>query len=96
MSLAEAQALGTPAVVAPVAAAHERVIDGVTGFHRADPAAFAEAAVRLLTDDGLWRRQHQAALERQQGLTCAEYAERFERALFGETAAGSDAARAAA
>lgn len=83
LSLAEAQALGTPTVIAPVAAAAERVIDGVTGFHRTDPAEFADAAVRLLTDDDLWRRQHAAALERQQGLTCAEYAERFEQALLG-------------
>jgi len=85
LSLAEAQALGTPAVIAPVAAAAERVIDGVTGFQRADPDAFADAAVRLLTDDDLWRRQHAAALERQRGLTCAEYAERFERVLLGGT-----------
>ena len=90
LSLAEAQALGTPAVIAPVAAAAERVIDGVTGFHRADPVAFADAAVRLLTDDDLWRRQHTAALQRQQGLTCAEYAERFERALLGEAAGRED------
>jgi glycosyltransferase involved in cell wall biosynthesis len=95
LSLAEAQALGTPAVIAPVAAAAERVIDGVTGFQRADPAAFADAAVRLLTDDDLWRRQHAAALERQQGLTCAEYAERFEQVLLGE-APGREDVRVAA
>ena len=88
LSLAEAQALGTPAVIAPVAAAAERVIDGVTGFQHADPLAFADAAVRLLTDDDLWRRQHAAALERQQGLTCAEYAERFERVLLGAEVEG--------
>ena len=35
LALAEAQALGLPAVVAPVAAVPERVIDGVTGFHLA-------------------------------------------------------------
>jgi glycosyltransferase involved in cell wall biosynthesis len=82
MSLAEAQALGVPAVIAPVAALPERVVDGVTGFHHADPDAFADAAVRLLTDDTLWRSQHEAALRLQQGITCAEQAERFERALF--------------
>ena len=95
LSLAEAQALGTPAVIAPVAAAAERVIDGLTGFHRADPTAFADAAVRLLTDDDLWRRQHAAALERQQGLTCAAYAERFEHVLLGD-GAGRERVRAAA
>jgi glycosyltransferase involved in cell wall biosynthesis len=86
MSVAEAQALGTPAVVAPVAAVPERVIDGVTGFHRASPAAFADAAVQLLTDDELWRRQHQAALALQQGITVAEYARRFAAALLGDDA----------
>ena len=45
VALAEAQALGVPAVVAPVAALPERVVDGTTGFHRSDPASFADAAV---------------------------------------------------
>ncbi len=83
MSLAEAQALGTPAVIAPVAALPERVIDGVTGFHHADPAAFGRAAVRLMTDDALWRNQHEAALKLQQGITVEEYARRFEAAILG-------------
>jgi glycosyltransferase involved in cell wall biosynthesis len=81
LSLAEAQAMGTPAVVAPVAVLPERVVDGVTGFHRAEPAAFGAAAVRLLTDDALWRAQHEAALKLQQGITVAEYARRFEAAI---------------
>jgi glycosyltransferase involved in cell wall biosynthesis len=91
MSLAEAQALGVPAVIAPVAALPERVIDGVTGFHHADPAAFADAAVRLLTDDALWRRQHEAALKLQQGLTTRDYARRFEAAILGDVAQAHDA-----
>ena len=41
LSLAEAQALGTPVVVAPVAVLPERVVDGVTGYCQADPTAFA-------------------------------------------------------
>jgi glycosyltransferase involved in cell wall biosynthesis len=90
MSLAEAQALGVPAVVAPVAAVPERVIDGVTGFHHADPADFADAAARLLTDDDLWRRQHEAALRLQQGLTTTEYARRFEAAILGGVAGAAD------
>jgi glycosyltransferase involved in cell wall biosynthesis len=81
MSLAEAQALGTPAVVAPVAAVPERVIDGVTGFHHAEPEAFARDAVRLLTDDALWSSQHEAALRLQQGITVEAYARRFEAAI---------------
>jgi glycosyltransferase involved in cell wall biosynthesis len=84
LSLAEAQALGVPAVIAPIAVLPERVIDGITGFHHADPARFAEAAVALLMDDSLWRRQHEAALDYQQGITWVEYAERFEKALLGD------------
>jgi glycosyltransferase involved in cell wall biosynthesis len=81
LTLAEAQALGLPAVVAPIAVLPERVIDGTTGFHCADDKAFAEATVALLTDDGLWRRQHEAALALQQGLSWADYADAFEAEL---------------
>jgi glycosyltransferase involved in cell wall biosynthesis len=81
LAVAEAQALGVPAVVGPVAAVPERVIDGVTGFHHADPEKFADAAVAVLTDDALWRRQHEAALRRRQGISWSEAAGRFEAAL---------------
>jgi len=84
LAVAEAQALGVPAVVGPIAAVPERVLDGVTGFHRAGPKEFADAAVSLLSDDGLWRRQHEAALKYQQGITWAEVAGRFEAALLGD------------
>jgi hypothetical protein len=94
MSLAEAQALGVPAVIAPVAALPERVIDGVTGFHHADPAKFARAAVRLLNDDALWRSQHEAALKLQQGLTLAEYVRRFEAAILNAPLDGGRGAAA--
>ncbi len=81
LSVAEAQALGTPAVIRPVAVLPERVRDGETGFIRADDQGFAEAAVRLLTDESLWRRQHLAALRLQQGRDWADCAAEFERAL---------------
>jgi glycosyltransferase involved in cell wall biosynthesis len=81
---AEAQAMGVPCVVAPVAALPERVIDGETGFVRADPSAFADAAVDLLTDDALWRRQHEAALRLQQGLSWDQHAARFEAATMAD------------
>jgi glycosyltransferase involved in cell wall biosynthesis len=84
LAVAEAQALGLPAVVRPLGAVGERVIDGVTGFHRSDPQGFGEAAVSLLSDDALWRRQHLAALRRQQGISWSEYAGRFEAALLGD------------
>jgi hypothetical protein len=84
ISAAEAQALGVPAVFAPVTALPERVIDGVTGFVRADEGEFAERAVALLTDDALWRRQHEAALQYQQGISWSEHAGRLEAALLAD------------
>jgi glycosyltransferase involved in cell wall biosynthesis len=86
LSLAEAQALGVPAVIAPIAVLPERVIDEVTGFHRSEPERFADAAVGILTDDALWRRQHEAALRYQQGISWSEQAGRFEAALLGDRA----------
>jgi glycosyltransferase involved in cell wall biosynthesis len=84
ISAAEAQALGVPAVFAPVTALPERVIDGVTGFVRADETEFAERAVALLTDEDLWRRQHEAALQYQQGISWSEHAGRLEAALLSD------------
>ena len=84
LAAAEAQALGVPAVFAPVTVLPERVIDGVTGFVRADETEFAECAVALLTDDALWRRQHQAALQYQQGISWSEHAGRLEAALLSD------------
>lgn len=84
LTLAEAQAMGVPCVVAPETVLPERVIDGVTGSVRGDPQAFADAALDLFNDDALWRRQHEAALRLQQGISWAEYAQRFEVALLSD------------
>lgn len=46
---------------------------------RAEPEAFAEEAVRILTDDQLWRRLHAASLAMQQGPSWDEVAAEFER-----------------
>jgi glycosyltransferase involved in cell wall biosynthesis len=84
LALAEAQALGLPCVVAPIAVLPERVIDGETGFVRGDEASFADAALSLANDDQLWRRQHEAALRLQQGLSWHDVAVRFEAALLSD------------
>jgi glycosyltransferase involved in cell wall biosynthesis len=78
LAVAEAQALGVPAVVQNLGAVGERVIDGVTGAIARDDDRFAAAAIALLTDDALWRAQHEAALARQKGLSWDEAAARFE------------------
>jgi glycosyltransferase involved in cell wall biosynthesis len=77
-AVAEAQALGVPAVVTPLGSLPERVTNGVTGVIAHDDAAFATAAVELLTDDALWRRIHVAALAQRRGLSWDDVAIRFE------------------
>ncbi|ARJ67287.1 glycosyltransferase [Magnetospirillum sp. ME-1] len=49
-TLMESQASGCPAVIRPLGAASERIIDGVTGYSAPDDDAFANLAVMLLTD----------------------------------------------
>jgi len=68
LALAEAQAMGVPAVITPLGAAGERVMDGVSGRVAPTDEDFAEAAIAALRDDALWRRWHLAALEHQRGL----------------------------
>jgi glycosyltransferase involved in cell wall biosynthesis len=78
LALAEAQAMGVPAVVKPLGSTPERVIDGVTGRVAENEDAFVAAAVAVLRDDELWRRWHLAALERQRGLSWDTVGARFE------------------
>jgi glycosyltransferase involved in cell wall biosynthesis len=82
LALAEAQALGVPAIVTPLGAVAERVSDGLSGRVAAIDAEFTAAAIAVLRDDGLWRRWHLAALEHQRGLSWDTVAGRFE-ALIG-------------
>jgi glycosyltransferase involved in cell wall biosynthesis len=78
LAVAEAQALGVPAVVTPLGALAERVINGVTGCVADGEEDFAAAAIALLREDDLWRRRHRAALARQRGWSWDEVAARFE------------------
>lgn len=78
LALAEAQALGVPAVVTPLGAVAERVADGVSGRVAASDDAFVEAAVAVLRDDAQWRRWHRGALTSQRGLSWDEIARRYE------------------
>ncbi len=78
---AEAQAAGLPLVTAGLGSLCERVIDGQTGFIRQNPEAFAQAALRLLQDDLLWKEQHAAAQATRAALSweavAAAWEERF-------------------
>ena len=78
LAVAEAQAMGVPAVVQPLGSVGERVVDGETGRVAPDDAEFAAAAVAALSDDALWRRWHHAALDRQRGESWDAIAARYE------------------
>ncbi len=78
LSLAEAQAMGVPAVVTRLGAVGERVADGVSGRVACSDDDFAAAAIAVLREDELWRRWHLAALERQRGLSWDMVAARYE------------------
>ena len=81
LAVGEAQAMGVPAVVENLGSVSERIIDGETGFIASNDAAFADHAVRLLGDDGLWQRQHLAALEKQRSWRWQQAAAAFERLI---------------
>lgn len=79
LALAEAQAIGLPAVVTPLGAVTERIEDGRTGVVAADAETFAAAAIRMLRDDAGWTAMHRATLARGPGPRWDDVAERFER-----------------
>jgi len=62
LAAAESIAMGLPVVTAGIGALRERVRHGETGLIGETDAAFADAAVRALTDDDLWLRLHEGAL----------------------------------
>jgi len=78
LALAEAQALGLPAIVTPLGSVGERVADGVSGRVAGSDDDFVEAAIAVLRDDALWRRWHLGALATQRGLSWDEVAARYE------------------
>jgi glycosyltransferase involved in cell wall biosynthesis len=78
LAVAEAQAMGVPAVVQPLGSLGERVSDGVSGRVASDDDAFVEAAIAVLRDDEVWRHWHHGALATQRGLGWDEVAARFE------------------
>lgn len=81
LAVAEAQAMGVPAVVQPIGSMPERVRDGETGFVAPDDASFSLAARNLLTDDALWRRQNVRALEVQRSWRWPDAAAAFEELI---------------
>lgn len=81
LALAEAQAMGVPAVVQPIGSVGERVCHNETGMVTKTDADFVDAAVALLTDDELWLQQHNAALQTQKQWNWQKAASEFEKLI---------------
>ncbi|MGJ3258290.1 MAG: glycosyltransferase family 4 protein [Rhodospirillales bacterium] len=81
LAIAEAQCMGVPCVVQPIGSMPERVRHDKTGFIAPGDGAFALAARRLLTDDALWRAQHERALDVQRSWRWAQAAAAFEELI---------------
>ncbi len=78
-AVAEAQAMGLPAVLEDIACMKERVVEGRTGWAVKGADAFADKAVAVLSDDDLWLRMHKDCLGLQRSWRWDQAAAEFER-----------------
>jgi glycosyltransferase involved in cell wall biosynthesis len=62
LAAAEATASGVPIVTLGIGALSERVRHNETGFIVSTGTEFTERAIRLLSDEGLWKSMHEACL----------------------------------
>ena len=81
LAVGEAQAMGVPAVVQKYGSVVERVVDGETGYIAGDDRTFADAAIKLLSNEELWRRQHRTALDKQRSWRWSDAAAAFENLI---------------
>jgi glycosyltransferase involved in cell wall biosynthesis len=77
LAVAEAQAMGLPAVVCDLGSMKERVVHEQTGFVAKDDNEFVDYALKVLTDDLLWNRLHHNALKHGKELTWSRSAKAF-------------------
>ena len=77
LAVAEAQALGLPAVVCDLGSMKERVEHGVTGFIVKSEDAFAESAIRVLKDEKLHAWMSNNAILASKNLTWLSAANKF-------------------
>lgn len=78
-AVAEAQAMGLPAVLEDIACMKERVVEGRTGWAVRGAEAFAGKAIAALSDDSLWLDMHRDCLTLQNTWGWDQAAVEFER-----------------
>jgi glycosyltransferase involved in cell wall biosynthesis len=69
LAIAEAQALGLPAVVTDLGSMKERVIDSQTGFVAQSDKDFVRFAIEILTNDKLWKEMHDNSIKNGRNIT---------------------------
>ena len=77
LAVAEAQALGVPAVVKSIGSLPERVKHNVTGFVVNNDEDFVKAAISVLTDDKLWEEMKNNSLKMQRNNSWNKVAKKF-------------------
>ena len=77
LAVAEAQALGVPAVVKSIGSLPERVKHNVTGFVVNNDEDFVKAAISILTDDELWKEMKNNSLKMQRNNSWNKVAKKF-------------------
>jgi glycosyltransferase involved in cell wall biosynthesis len=81
LAVAEAQAMGVPAVLGNVGCLSERIVHNATGFLADGDDAFVAHAIQVLSDDTLWLSMHRQCLARRHLRTWDHVAADFEELL---------------
>ena len=79
LAIGESQASGVPCVIQDVGCVAERVLDGITGYVANGDESFGNYAIKILTDDSLWKSQHEAAIKHQRNWSWDDAASAFEK-----------------
>ena len=83
LAIAEAQALGLPAVVTDLGSMKERVIHGITGYVAQSDKDFIRFAKEILTNDGLWKTMSLKSRVMGKSFTWQRAAEKFLQIIEG-------------
>jgi glycosyltransferase involved in cell wall biosynthesis len=83
LAVAEAQALGLPAVVTDLGSMKERVIHGITGYVAQSDKDFIRFVKEILTNDGLWKTMSLKSRVMGKSFTWQRAAEKFLQIIEG-------------